>query len=193
VQPGARRVCRPYAAGRPSVPPWSRRPLAPAPKWQRRRIERFQPGHILVPGQPSEYCEHRRQVRLADMQRMCHSAENPLLVGGQAHQPAPAWCPAARGWWTSHGIGITIACSFRRRGEPSAVTLVSWLSAALACPPAGAARRPPPQRCFPYLCWRPPRPGTYAQPAHGLGAWPGSIADRPAPVTRFDRQVCWHR
>ena len=118
---------------------------------------------------------------------------HPLLVGGQAHQPAPAWCPATRGWWTSHGIGITIACSFRWRGGPSAVTPVSWLSAALACPTAGPARRPPPQRCFPYLCWRHRGRESYAQPAHGLGAWPGSIADRPAPVTRFDWQVCWHR
>lgn len=142
AQPGTRCVCRPGAAGRPSLPRWSRQPLAPAPKRQRPRVECLQPGHVLVPGQPCEYREHRRQVRLAGMQRMCHAAENPLLAGGQAHQPAPIRCPAARGWRTSHGSGITIVRSFRRRdGDGLAAAPARWLSAALACPPAGRCRR----------------------------------------------------
>jgi len=88
AQPGARRPHRPCATGRPSIPPRSRQALAPAPKRQRPRVECLQPGQVLVPGQPGEYREHRRQVRLASVQRMCHAAENPLLAGGQAHQPA---------------------------------------------------------------------------------------------------------
>jgi hypothetical protein len=117
AQPGAGRVCRPCAAGRPSVPPWPRQPLPPASQRQQRRVECLQPGPVLVPGQAGEYREHRRQVGLAGVQRMCHSAENPLLAGGQVHQPAPIRCPASGCWLTSHAIGIAIACSFRRRAR----------------------------------------------------------------------------
>jgi hypothetical protein len=67
AQPGAGRVCRSCATGRPSFPPWPRQPLAPAPKRQRPRVGCLQPGHVLVPGQLGEYREHRRQVRLAGM------------------------------------------------------------------------------------------------------------------------------
>jgi hypothetical protein len=104
AHPGARRVCRPSTAGRPPFPPWPRQPLVPAPKRQRPRVECLQPGHVLVPGQLGEYREHRRQVRLAGMQRMCHAAENPLLAGGQAHPPAPIRCPASRGGQASHAV-----------------------------------------------------------------------------------------
>jgi hypothetical protein len=46
---------------------------------------------------------------------MLDPAENPLLAGRQAHRPAPARCPASRGWQPSHGTGIAIVSSFRRR------------------------------------------------------------------------------
>jgi hypothetical protein len=36
-------------------------------------------------------------------------------AGRQAHRPAPARCPASRGWQPSHGTGIAIVSSFRRR------------------------------------------------------------------------------
>jgi len=89
AHPDAGRVCRPCAAGRPSLPPSPRQPLAPVPSRPRPWFKQLQPRHLLAPGQLRECREHRPQARIVGMQRMLDPAENPLLAGGRLIKSAP--------------------------------------------------------------------------------------------------------